>query len=445
MSVTEVAADVVQATTGVVRDAVRTGVLAGLRARGHSTGRLLDPHMVVDPYPTYDWIRAQGPAFQAEMGIVTASHDVCGAVLRSPSVITATSVRDTHMDGTSPLMRWLFGNPDRSGLIDPLGPDTMVGTDGADHARLRSVVSAVFTPNAVSALRPRLEEIAAELVDETARQQTFDLMTSLAGPLPVRAICEVLGVPTRDVDRFARWGSDIAADLDSLVPAHRQRAATRSLRDLKAYFEELVPARHRTPGDDILSRLITAEAQEGRLSEREIVATAILLLFAGFETTVNLIGNGAAALLRHPEQLRLLQEDPTRIPRAVEEMLRYDAPVQLVGRIPTTDLCLASADLPEGVMISLMIGGANRDPAVFEDPGRFDVLRPNAAKHLSFAAGPHHCLGASLARMEAQIAFTALLERFEHLELAGTPRRRKTFILRGYRSIPVRGSAPARR
>lgn len=262
-------------------------------------------------------------------------------------------------------------------------------------------------------------------------------MTGLAGPLPVRAICELLGVPAADAPRFRRWGAAVAADLDSLSPAHRQRAATQALRGLEDYFERLIAQRRHDGGDDILSRLIDAESEGGRLNQRELITTAVLLLFAGFETTVNLIGNGTAALVRHPEQVALLHEDPSLIPGAIEEMLRYDAPVQVVARVPATDVDIAGTHLPAGQMVSLMLGGANRDHEVFAQPHRFHVRRPNARKHLSFAAGPHHCLGASLARLEAEIAFTALLERFETLTLAGRERRRRTFVLRGFTSIPL--------
>lgn len=342
MSTMETVSTARQAVTGVVRDSVRSGVLAGMRRRGDLTGRLLDPAMFTDPYPT-----------------------------------------------------------------------------------------------AVERLRGRLEAITDELLDEAMARREFDVMSALAGPLPVRAICAVLGVPERDIPRFRSWGGAIAADLDSLSPAHRQRQATHALRELERYFDDLVERRRGEPGDDILSRLVAAESDGSRLSHRELVTMATLLLFAGFETTVNLIGNGTAALLDHPEQYALLREDPGLIPGAVEEMLRFDAPVQTVARVTTRDVEICGEQLPAGVMVSTMIGGANRDPRVFEHPERFDVQRANARAHLSFALGPHHCLGASLARLEAQIAFTGLVDRLPRLEAAGPRRRRRTFILRGYRSIPV--------
>lgn len=437
MSTMETVSTVRQAVTGVVRDSVRSGVLAGMRRRGDLTGRLLDPAMFTDPYPTYDWLREQGRVVRADLGVITTSHEMCSAVLRHPSVVSANATRDSFTAGTPAFIRWLFSSPDRTGLIDPIGADSMIGMDGPDHTRLRRLVSSVFTPAAVERLRGRLEAITDELLDEAMARREFDVMSALAGPLPVRAICAVLGVPERDIPRFRSWGGAIAADLDSLSPAHRQRQATNALRELERYFDDLVERRRGEPGDDILSRLVAAEADGSRLSHRELVTMATLLLFAGFETTVNLIGNGTAALLDHPEQYALLREDPGLIPGAVEEMLRFDAPVQTVARVTTRDVEICGERLPAGVMVSTMIGGANRDPRVFEHPERFDVVRPNARAHLSFALGPHHCLGASLARLEAQIAFARLVERLPRLEAAGPRRRRRTFILRGYRSVPV--------
>ena len=274
------------------------------------------------------------------------------------------------------------------------------------------------------------------MLEEARREPTFDLMSSFAGALPVTAICELLGIPEQDRARFKKWGGDVAADLDALTPAHQQRAATAALGEMQAYFEKLLPWRRVNPGDDILSQLLEGDGDD-RLTERELLVLSCLLVLAGFETTVNLIGNGAMALLQHPGQLAILRDDPALIPAAVEELLRFDAPVQVIARVAAEDLEIAGAHIPAGVMLSVMIGGANRDPAVFDDPARLDVTRDNARRHLSFANGPHHCLGASLARLEADIAFTLLLDRVPDLRLAGPPKRRRTYVMRGYQSIPL--------
>lgn len=427
----------IQAVSGAARDVVRSGMLAGLRLRGQSTGKLLDPAMIRDPYPTYRWMRDHGPMVVTDMATSTAHHDLCNAVLRHPKVETASGRLPHLFDDQPAVMRWLFGYPKRPGLIQPLGPESLIGMDGPSHTRLRRLAGGAFTRSAIERWRPRLTSIAHELLDDALAEPSFDLMSTFAGALPVRAITELLGNTDVDLVRFRQWGTAIAADLDTLAPAPQQRAATRALEEMNVYFSDFLARKRSDLGDDLISDLIREEQDGDRLSPRELTAMCVLLLFAGFETTVNLIGNGVMALIRHPEQLALLREDPALIPGAVEEMLRWDAPVQTVSRIPTETIEVGGARLETGTLITLMLGGANRDAAVFADPDRFDVLRPNARKHLSFAAGPHHCLGAALARLEAEVAFTALLERLPNLQLAGKPTRRPTFILRGYRQLPL--------
>lgn len=427
----------IQTVSGGARDVIRAGMLAGLRRRGDSTGKLLDPAMVRDPYPTYRWMRDQGPFVVTSMATATAHHHVCNEVLRSPKVETASGRLPHLFDDEPALMRWLFGYPRRPGLVQPLGPESLIGMDGPGHARLRRLVGGAFTRSAIERWRPRLTEIAHELLDGALAEPSFDLMSSYAGALPVRAITELLGNTDVDLPRFRRWGADVAADLDALASAPRQRAATRALEEMNRYFEDYLRRKRSHLGDDLISELIREEQEGDRLSARELTSLCVLLLFAGFETTVNLIGNGVMALVQHPDQLDLVRADRALVPGAVEEMLRWDAPVQTVSRIPTETLEVDGAVLQAGTLVTLMLGGANRDPAVFEDPDGFDVRRPNARKHLSFAAGPHHCLGASLARLEAEVALTVLLERLGDLRLAGKPTRRDTFILRGFAAVPL--------
>lgn len=426
-----------QTITGLTRDAVRAGLLTALRWRGVFTGRILDPGMIANPYPTYAWVREAGPVTGNDVSLVTARHGVANAILRHPGVATATAMRRAILARTPAWQRWLFGAPPRGELVEPIGPESMIGMDGADHARLRSLASPAFSTAAVAALRPRVEAIAAELLARARREPAFDLMDAFASALPVSVICHLLGVPDADAPRLRAWGSAIAADLDSLAPSRRQRAATAALAELHFFFGALIAQRRRDPRDDLLSRLVAAEAEEDRLTERELMGLCILLLFAGFETTVNLIGNGTMGLLQHQEQAALLREDPGRIPGAVEEMLRWDAPVQMVARVATMDVDAAGAHLPEGQVVSVFLGGANRDPEVFPAPDAFDVERPNARRHLAFAAGPHHCLGAGLARLESEVAFATLLDRLPQLRLAGPARRRPTFVLRGYAHVPL--------
>lgn len=427
-----------QVVNGGVRDAVRAMAMAGLRARGDLLGELMSRKMITDPYPTYRRFRELGPVVETSMGAVSMHHAVCNELYRHPDVVTGTSMRREITAGTSRFQQWLFSGPDRDGLVDPTGPHSLISKNPPDHTRLRKLVSKVFTPASIRALRPPLTEIAAGLVDRARTADSFDLMSDVAGVFPVLAICEILAIPQPDHERFRQWGSAVAADLDAMAPAPRQRAATRSLAELQAYFLELIARRRRSPGDDLISGLIAVEEEGERLTAEELLATCVLLLFAGFETTVNLIGNGALALIEHPDQLRRLRDDHDLVPGAVEELLRFDPPIQLGSRVPTADLEIAGVVLPAGRPVSLMLGGANRDPAVFDDPETLDVTRPNARKHLSFAAGPHHCLGAALARLEAEIVFGLLLERIGDLRLAGRPRRRPTFVLRGLTSLPLR-------
>lgn len=426
----------VEVANGAARDVIRKGVLAGLRLKGDFTGRMMDPRMVQDPYPAYEWLRAQGPIAGPGYLLATASHAVCDGLLRHPAIRTANGIRDQAVDGASAFQHWLFSHPPRPGLVDPIGAESMIGMDGDGHARLRRATRSAFLPKAVEALRPRLTDVAEQLLATARREPEFDLMSAYAGALPVTAICELLGIPAQDRARFRRWGGDIAADLDVLAPAHRQRTASRSMREMQEYFIEYIAARRRKPDDGLLSTLMHADGADA-LDDRELLVLSSLLVLAGFETTVNLIGNGTMALIQHPDQLALLRDDPGLIPAAVDELLRYDAPIQMVARVAAEEIEVAGAQIPAGVIVSVMLGGANRDPEVFDDPERLDVTRPNARKQLSFAAGPHHCLGAPLARLEAEIAFTTLLTQLPTLRLAGTPKRRPTFVMRGYRSIPL--------
>jgi cytochrome P450 len=256
----------------------------------------------------------------------------------------------------------------------------------------------------------------------------------------VLVICELLGVPAQDRGRFGEWSAALARGLDNLSATDSEfimhgNAAASGLTD---YFRGLIAARRRTTGSDLLSALIAAEEAGDRLTEDELLATCVLLFFAGHETTVNLIGNGTLALLRHPDQLQRLHAKPALIGNAVEELLRYDSPVQRTGRVASEDLEFNGIFLRRGDRVNMLVGAANRDPAQFADPDRLDITRPNAAQHLSFAAGIHYCVGAPLARLEAQLAIAALLRRAPTLRLVDErPTWRSTFVLRGLQSLQV--------
>ena len=324
----------------------------------------------------------------------------------------------------------------RTVMPDP-GTPSMLSLDPPDHRRLRSLVSKAFTPRAIDALEPHIRSLMHELLDGIEDLSGFDLMEAVAKPLPVIVIAEMLGVPPEDRARFRGWSDRRARILEPTIGAEEREDAVRAADALDAYFAPIVEERRADPQDDILSGLAQAEEEGDRLDEREMLTMLRLLLIAGNETTVNLIGNGMLALLRHPEQLQRLRDDPSLIPSAVEELLRYDSPVQLDLRRVVEDCDVNGFPVKRGDDIVLLIGGANRDPEQFEDPDGLDVGRSESS-HISFGRGIHACIGAPLARLEARIAIEVLLERFSSIRLSGPPPRfRGSIVLRGLESLPV--------
>jgi cytochrome P450 len=387
----------------------------------------MDPEFVEDPYPTYHRLRTEDPVHQSPLGfwVLTRYEDVA-AVLRDP--IFAKEAIAAFVAA-------------RFGVAVPPGVGlSMLDRDPPDHTRLRSLVSKAFTPRVVEGLRPHIRQIVDELLARVEGAGTMDLIEQFAYPLPVIVICELLGVPVADHERFKEWGLDIARGLDAIMLPPDSEVAVRSVtsrRALAGYFRELIAERRATPRNDLLSGLIAAEEAGDKLSEEELLATCILLLVAGHETTVNLIGNGTLALLRHPDQLRRLRENPGLIGSAVEELLRYDGPVQRTARIPSADVTIGGRTIGKGEMVMPFIGAADRDPAQFPDPDRLDITRAEN-RHLAFGWGIHFCLGAPLARVEGQIAIDTLVRKFPRLAL-GTdkPEHRQSLTLRGLTSLPV--------
>ena len=432
----------------VVRSAVRWGATHGamrlaIRARARSGNPdaeiLLDPAVREDPYEHYERLRTTAPFAGGAFARVSVHHDVCTDVLRSDAF---GQIGGNRTDG---LPRALKVAPRLAGArpsVGPIDPPSMLAVDPPDHTRYRRLVSRAFSARAVARLRERTQQIAVELLDEletdAAAGRPVDLVHRYASLLPVTVISEMLGVPVAMREQFLAWGDGATPSLDIGVDWRTHRSVEHNLAELDAWFRGHLAALRRSPGEDLLSSLVSAADEDGeRLTEQEVLATGALVFGAGFETTVNLIGNGAALLFAHPEQRRLLAEDPTLWPNAVDEILRIDSPVQRTGRRATRDTTVHGVPIAAGELVLLVLGAANRDPKVFADPQTFDVRRPNARDHVAFSSGIHFCLGAALARMEGEVALQTLFERFPDLAPAGPARRRGTIILRGYDSMPV--------
>jgi cytochrome P450 len=316
----------------------------------------------------------------------------------------------------------------------------MLWRDPPDHTRLRALVNKAFTPRVIEGMRTRIQTIVDGLLDKVQGARSMDVIDDLAYPLPVTVICEMLGVPIGDQDAIRGWSSDIARSLDAIGlqadPDIVARGA-KARRHLADYFIRLLPERRKHPQADLLSLLIAVEEQGDKLNEGELLAMCLLLFIAGHETTVNLIGNGALALLEHPDQMAKLQDDPALITSAIEELLRYDSPVQRTARITNADVEIGGRKIPSGSMVVATIGAANRDPSHFPDPDRLDIARSDN-RHVSFGFGIHFCIGAPLARVEGQIALGTLLRRMPELTLqTATPDWRESSTLRGLKTLPV--------
>jgi len=313
---------------------------------------------------------------------------------------------------------------------------SLLAIDPPDHTRLRTLVTKAFTPRMVEALRPRIQAIVDERLDAAQAAGRLELIGDLACPLPVTVIAELLGVPPADRERFKRWSDDLATMADATLALAGLEPAERAVAELEGYLREVFAERRSRPRENLITALVHAQAEGQVLTDEELLTTCILLLVAGNETTTNLIGNGVLALLEHPRELARLSEDPSLIRAAVEEMLRCDSPVQLTSRLAIEDVRIGGKDIRAGTEVDLLLGAANRDPGHFPDPDRFDVGRPEN-RPVAFGYGIHFCLGAALARVEAQVAVGALVQRFPRLRLDGAPERRPGVVLRGLGSLPL--------
>jgi cytochrome P450 len=393
---------------------------------------LMTPEGEADPYPYYALMREEARAFRTSFGPYCVNgYAECQAVLRDPRLGRGVGIQDSSTD--------IFGNADsRRGEFFEGGSHNMLMADPPDHTRLRRLVSRSFTPRQVERLRPAIHELVDSLLDDVARRGDIEFMSEFALPLPMAIIGELVGVPPEDRAGLQPKVRAASRGIEPVLSEDEIAAAVRAIEELGSYFEAFLAERRRDPRDDLMSALAEASENDDRLTDEEILSTAILLFSAGFETTTNLLGNGLLALLSHPEQLEDWRAHPEIAPSAVEELLRFDSPVQFNLRAALEPAELVGQPLTRGDQIVVLQGAANRDPEEFDHPDALDLRRsPNTP--LSFGWGIHHCIGAALARLEGEIAFNALLARFGSIELSGEePQWRPGFTLRGLQSLPLR-------
>ncbi len=416
---------------------------------------LLDPRFRAEPYPLYDRLRGFERVHHAAMAVTLVSgYDECMEVLKHPDASSDEQHTDLSFtagrDGAGLIAeapgRLIFKLADSKGMgvgtgtFIGLARELLISLDPPDHTRIRGLASRAFTPKVVERIRPDIEALAHRLLDELAGDGGAELLESYCYRLPVIVICQLLGVPAEDHEQFGAWVPDIVAGLDAAAVASRkvrERADAAAI-EITRYLEQLIERRRSDPHDDLLSALIAAADGEDRLTGSELIAFAALLLIAGHETTANLIGNGLWAMWRNADQFHRWRSEPELRTNGVEELLRYDSPVQLAQRIAMGPINVGGARVAPGRFIMLLLGAANHDPDRFTQPGRLDLGR-HEGPPISFGFGIHHCIGAALARVEAEVALGVLFDRFPRLRVSLTKARWKpTVIFRGLRELPVR-------
>ena len=395
----------------------------------------LGPQFLVDPYAFYDGLRGADPVlWMPDLfgigGWIVTGHAACSSALRSKHFIKEGQ-RVVPAEKLALI-------PQESPEVAERRKSNMLFRDPPDHTRLRGLVTQAFTPRTIERLRPHIAEIAEHLLDAVQARGEADLVRDFAFPLPIIVIAELLGVSPADRDQFKAWSTDLTQGINLGATVEELTRTGRAIEALSAYFREVIEDRRRAPRADLISELVRVQDAGDQLNMDELLATCRLLLTAGHETTVNLIANGTLALLRHPAERAALAAEPARMEHAVEELLRYDSPVQLTLRFTLEDTPLGAHTAHKGDLVILLLGAANRDPAQFADPARLDLRRENAHSHLSFGGGIHYCLGGPLARLEGELAIAALLRRLPALALApGELEWRPHMVLRGPKALPV--------
>lgn len=394
-----------------------------------------DPAFRADPYPYYDRLRAEDPVHRSPFGnVVLTRYDDIARTLRGAEFARDVDA-NTELRPDDP--RRERRERMRRRHEDGTAAKSILHLDPPDHTRLRRLVSLAFTPSAIERLRPRVTALVDAALARADDCGTMELVDDLAFPVPFQVISELLDLPTERSDDIRDWSMALTASLEPTADDATLEASDRAGAAMGEFLAEVIAARRQRPGDDLLSALIAAEEAGDRLSEAELRSFVVLLYVAGHETTVNLIGNGMLALLRNRDEMRRWIADPSLDANAVDELLRFDGPVQHTVRVPTVDVEYGGVPVARGTVVLTVLGAANHDPAAFDEPHRLRLDRPTASRHLAFAAGVHYCLGASLARLEAGIALSTLIRRFPDVELSGDVRWRDRLTIRGVDRLPL--------
>jgi cytochrome P450 len=381
-----------------------------------------------DMDPLYERVRARGDLVRTKLGVyITGSHATANEILRDRRFVVTKGDYVTQK---------YLERPENTHLVKPLKNSLML-MNPPEHTRLRKLVWPSFTHEALRGRTPYIEEVVATYLDRLDTGEPVDLIEQFAAPIPIHAMCKVLGIPDPDVARFASWGSILGPSLDGARSVPQLKVLRATLVELSEFFDELIAFRRREPADDVVSQMVNAELDGRPLDRKELLAVTLLLLLAGLETTLNLIGNGVLAFAKHDDQRRLFIDEPELTENAVEEVLRYDTPVRCTVRRAREDLTVAGEPFKAGKDVLVLLGGGNKDPRVFDDPHRFDIRRPNARDHLAMSAGVHYCLGAGLAKMVGAAALRGLFQRFPDLQLAEPPTRGDTRVIHSALRIPV--------
>ncbi len=423
------------AVHGVVRFFAERGIKIG----DPQAKLIADPVTRANPGVVYQEIRDRGKIVKGRVAYLTVDHGLIFDLLRSDDYRTVV------VGGNLPKPLRAIERRTRTAALHPLAPPSLLSVEPPSHTRYRKLVSSVFTARAVNAMRDNVQQVADTLLDElvAAGGGTVDIVSSYCAKLPVAVIGDILGVPEVDRDKVLEFGELAAPSLDVGLTWSQFREVEQGLEGFDRWLATHIAGLRDNPGDDLMSQLIAASEDGVYLNDRELRATAGLVLAAGFETTVNLLGSGINLLMNNPDQLARLQDDPSLWGTAVDEMLRLESPVQMTARVAKGSVTLEGMDLEAGDLVVCVLAAGNRDPQVFDDADTFDVGRSNANKHLSFSGGRHYCLGAALARAESEVGLRTLFDRFPHLSSAGTGVKRDTRVLHGFRTLPVALGEPA--